>query len=172
MFYEKFYPKKVFKNILDINLDFLKGNNIEAIFLDVDNTIMDYDYNVLEGIESWLQNLKNNGLKICILSNTRKKKKAETIAKMLDLPYIYLATKPFKRGFKKAKKLLNVEDNKKIAAIGDQIMTDVFGANRAGIYSILVEPIKQKDIFVTRINRIMERRILKKYNKTHIREEK
>ena len=171
MFYEKFYPKKIFKSILNINLDFLKENNLEAIFLDVDNTIIDYDYNVLEGIETWLQDLKRSNIKVCILSNTRKKKKAERIAKMLDLPYIYLATKPFKRGFKKAKKLLDIEDNKKIAVVGDQIMTDVFGANRAGMYSVLVQPIKEKDIFVTRINRIMERKVLRKYNQTYKKEE-
>lgn len=165
MFFERFYPKKIFKTALDISIDFLRINNIEAIFLDVDNTIIDYDYNVLEGIENWIQNLKNNNIKICILSNTRKKKKAEKISQMLELPYIYLATKPLKRGFKKAKKLLNLTENKRIAVVGDQIMTDVLGANRAGMYSILVEPIKPKDIFVTRINRIMERIVLKQYNK-------
>ena len=163
MFYERFYPKKMFKSVLDIKIDFLKENSIEAVFLDVDNTIIDYDYNVLEGIEEWIKNLKDNNIKICILSNTKKKEKAEKIAKMLNLPYIYLATKPLKRGFKKAKKLLNLSNNNKIAVVGDQIMTDVLGANRAGMYSILVEPIKSKDIFVTRINRIMERKILKKY---------
>ena len=169
-FYEKFFPKKTFDSVLDIDMKFIKENNLKAIFLDVDNTILDYDGNVIEGIENWIQNLKENNIKICILSNTRKKKKAERISKMLDLPYIYLATKPFKRGFKKAKKLLDIKNNSEIAAVGDQILTDVFGANRAGIYSILVKPIKDKDILITRFNRIIERRVLKKYYEQNKRE--
>lgn len=53
--------------------------------------------------------------------------------------------------------------NENIAVIGDQLLTDVYGANRCNMYSILVEPMKAKDIFVTRFNRIIERKILKKY---------
>ena len=57
--------------------------------------------------------------------------------------------------------------SKEIAVIGDQVMTDVWGANRSGMYSILVEPINENDIWVTKINRMFERRILKKYLKTN-----
>ena len=162
-FYQKFYPKKVYKNVLEIKSDFLKENNIKAIFLDVDNTIIDYDNNVLEGIEEWIENLKKEGIKFCILSNTNKKTKAEKMSNLLNIPFVFFAIKPFKRGFNKAKQKIKITDNSQIAVVGDQIMTDVFGANRCNMYSILVEPIKSKDIFVTRFNRILERKILNKY---------
>ena len=53
--------------------------------------------------------------------------------------------------------------NKNIAVIGDQLLTDVLGANRAGMYSILVKPINEKDILITKIKRPLEKKIMDKY---------
>ena len=72
--------------------------------------------------------------------------------------------KPLKIGFKKAIKKLGVPAEN-IAAVGDQIFTDVIGANRAHMYSILVKPIDEKDIFLTIMKRPLENYILKKYLK-------
>ena len=157
-----FYPKSYFKNILEIDMNFIEKNNIKAILLDIDNTMIDTDNNILEGLEDWVEEAKNHGIKLCILSNTNKKKKAEKMSKKLEVPYIYFAKKPFKFGFNRAKKIVQ-ENSENIAVIGDQILTDVLGANRSHMYSILVEPLAEKDIFVTRFNRLIERQILKKY---------
>lgn len=160
-----FYPKSYFRNILDIDIDFLLKNNIKAVLLDIDNTILDYKNNIPEGLEDWVKNAKNNNIKFCILSNTNKKKKAQKMSKLLDIPYIFFAKKPLKYGFKKAKEILNIEENNTIAVIGDQVLTDVLGANRCNMYSILVKPLHNKDIFVTKINRLIENKILRKYFK-------
>ena len=160
-----FYPKSYFKNILEIDMNFIEKNNIKAILLDIDNTMIDTDNNILEGLEDWVEEAKKHGIKFCILSNTNKKKKAEKMSKKLEVPYIYFAKKPLKFGFKRAKKILKINDSKEIAVIGDQVLTDVFGANRCSMYSILVEPLKQNDIWITKINRVIERRILAKYFK-------
>lgn len=160
-----FYPKSYFRNILNIDIDFLLKNNIKAVLLDIDNTILDYKNNIPEGLEDWVKNAKNNNIKFCILSNTNKKKKAQKMSKLLDIPYIYFAKKPLKYGFKKAKEILNIEENNTIAVIGDQVLTDVLGANRCNMYSILVKPLHNKDIFVTKINRLIENKILRKYFK-------
>ena len=157
-----FYPKSYFKNILEIDINFIEKNNIKAILLDIDNTMIDVDNNVLEGLEDWVKNAKKHGIKFCILSNTNKKQKAEKMAKLLDIPFIYFAKKPLKFGFKRAQRIVQ-EKNENIAVIGDQVLTDVLGANRSHMYSILVEPLEEKDIFVTRFNRLIERQILKKY---------
>lgn len=164
-FYRKFYPKAIFSSILDITPEFLRKNNIKAILLDVDNTLVDYDNNILDGAKEWAELMKLNGFKLCILSNTSKKGKAERMSKILDIPYIHFAKKPLKYGFIKAKKILEIDKYNEISAVGDQVMTDVYGANRCKIYSILVKPINSKDILVTRFNRIMERKILKEYYK-------
>lgn len=160
-----FYPKSYFNNILDIDNNFLSKNNIKAILLDIDNTILDTDNNMLEGIEDWVKNAQEHGIKFCILSNTNKKRKAERMSKILDIPFIYFAKKPLKFGFKKAKKIVQEENNQNIAVIGDQVLTDVLGANRCKMYSILVAPLKDSDIWVTKLNRLLEKQILKKYFK-------
>lgn len=160
-----FYPKSYFNKIVDIDVNFFIEKNIKAVLLDIDNTILDKRHNMVQGLEDWVKTLKENDIKICILSNTNKKKKAQNLSDKLNVPFIYFAKKPLKFGFKKAKKILEIEDNKTIAVIGDQVLTDVFGANRCKMYSILVKPLKKEDIFVTKINRLIEKQILKSYFK-------
>ena len=65
---------------------------------------------MVEGLEDWVKNIQNQGIKFCIVSNTNKKKKAERMSKILDIPYVYFAKKPLKFGFKKAKKILQEEN--------------------------------------------------------------
>ena len=164
------YPDGYFDSVRDIEIEYLKKNNIKAIILDVDNTLIDYYRNFQDGTIEWVNEAKKSGIKFCILSNSNKLKKVKQVAKQIDVPYFYFAKKPLKGGFKKAKKLLNVEE-KYIAVIGDQIMTDVLGANRCNMFSILVKPIKEKDIIITRVKRPIENLILKKYQSKLKREE-
>ena len=156
------YPKVYYKSVKEIKYEFLKKNNIKAIILDVDNTILDFDKKIPEGFIEWCKDLKNKNIKFCILSNTNKIKKVKYVAKEFDLPYFYFAKKPFKFGFNKARKILNL-NAENIAAIGDQIMTDVVGSNRCKMFSILVKPIMEKDIFITRVKRPLENWIIKSY---------
>ena len=157
-----FYPKGYFNKVSEISLEYLKENKIKGLILDVDNTLIDYYKNISEETINWAENLKQNGIKMCILSNSNKKEKVKEVASKLGLEYTYFGMKPLKRGFKRAKKMLSLENNE-IAAVGDQIFTDVIGSNRMKMFSILVEPIKEKDIFVTLIKRPIENYIKKKY---------
>ena len=158
------YPKAYFKSVKDITIEFLNKNNIKALILDVDNTILDFDLEIPQGIDTWCEELKEKGIKFCILSNTNKIAKVQKAAKALNLPYFNLATKPLKRGFKKAIKLLG-EKPENIAAVGDQIFTDVWGANRCKLYPILVKPIGEKDIITTKIKRPLENLVINSYKK-------
>ena len=159
------YPKLYYKKVTDIDPEVLKENNIEALILDVDNTLLDFDLQIIEGLENWYTGIKVAGIKCIILSNSNKLDKIKMIANLLDIPYIRFATKPLKRGFKKARLKLNIP-NKNIAVVGDQIFTDVIGANRCGMFSILVEPIARKDIWMTRVKRPLENIVIKKYLKS------
>lgn len=156
------YPKAYFTSVKEITISFLKENHIKALILDVDNTILDFDKNIPEGVKEWCEDLKKEGIKFCILSNTNQKEKVKKVAEELSLHYFYFATKPLKRGFKKAIQNLK-EKEENIAAVGDQIFTDVLGANHAHLFSILVKPIGKKDILMTRIKRPLENYVIKKY---------
>lgn len=158
------YPKGYFNSVRDIKIEYLKENKIDAIILDVDNTLIDYYKNFPNGTKEWVEDIKKHGIKFCILSNSNKIAKVREVAEQIEVPYFYFAKKPLKSGFKKAKKLLNI-NNEHIAVIGDQIMTDIIGANRCKMFSILVKPIKEQDILITKIKRPLENLVIKKYLK-------
>ena len=160
-----FYPKAFYKNVTEITYDYLKENNIEALILDMDNTLIDYDRNMPEEIKKWTNDIREKGIKLFILSNTNKEEKVKEVADKLNLEYIHFGMKPFILGFKKAKEKLNLS-NEKIAVVGDQIFTDIIGANRMKMFPILVEPLKEKDIFITLVKRPIENFIKRKYLST------
>ena len=118
------YPNIYLKNVKEITIELLNKNNIKGILLDVDNTLIDFNLRILEGSKEWANKLKENNIKLCILSNTNKIEKVKKVAKELDIPYINFAKKPFKKGFKRAVELLDIKPEN-IAVAGDQIMTDV-----------------------------------------------
>lgn len=161
-----FYPRDYFKSVTRITKKYLDENRIQALILDVDNTLIDYDKNLSQEIISWANTLKDSGIKMVILSNSNKKEKVKNVAEKLNIEYLFLGMKPLKRGFKKAKKILQIEENNKIAVVGDQIFTDIIGANRMKMYSILVEPIEKRDIWITVLKRPIENYIKDKYLKT------
>ena len=77
---------------------------------------------------------------------------------------MYFAKKPLKTGFKKVQDILK-EKPENIAVVGDQIFTDVVGGNRCKMFTILVEPIAEKDIWITMLKRPIENKIKQKYHK-------
>jgi len=160
-----FYPDGYFNKVSEISLEYLRENNIKGLILDVDNTLIDYYKNMSDDTLEWATNLKNNGIKMYILSNSNQKLKVEEVAKKLGIEnYSNFAMKPLKRGFKTAQKNLGLNP-KEIAVVGDQIFTDVLGANIMHMHSILVDPIKEKDIFITLIKRPIENSIKRKFVK-------
>ena len=158
----KIYPKLYCKNILEVTPEILKENNIKALILDVDNTLLDFDLKIIDGLEDWGKTMKENGIKCIILSNSNKETKVKMVADLLKIDYIKFAMKPLKRGFKLAQKELEIS-NENIAVVGDQIFTDVIGANRMKMHSILVKPLAEKDLWMTRFKRPIENFVIKKY---------
>lgn len=159
------YPKLYLKSVTEISIEILEKHHLKGLILDVDNTLIDIDKNMPEGIPKWIENLKKQGIALCIVSNTNHKEKVENVAKKLGIPYIYFAKKPLKGGFKRAKEILKLE-NEQIGVVGDQIMTDVIGANRCKMFPILVKPIDEKDIWITKIKRPIENKIIEKYKRS------
>ena len=160
-----FYPKKYLKNVKEITIEMLNENKIKGLILDVDNTLIDYDRKMLEGTVEWCNNLKNSNIKICILSNSNKIEKVKKVAETLEIPYIAFAKKPTKKGFNNAKENLGLEPQN-IAVVGDQLLTDIWGGNRFGMYTILTKPLAKKDVWVTRVKRPIENIIIRRYLKT------
>ena len=166
------YPNIMINKVEEINVEFLNKNKIKALILDVDNTLMDTDKNLKESVIEWAINLQGQGVRLYILSNSNKVKKIKEIAEKMQIKnYFYFALKPLKRGFKKVQKLIDLKPEN-IGVVGDQIFTDVIGGNRCKMFTILVEPIDKKDIWITKIKRPLEEYVKNKYKKTIAKEKK
>lgn len=158
------YPKVYLESITEITTDFLEKNKLKGLILDLDNTLIDIDRNMPENIKLWCLDLKEKNIKIMIVSNTKKYDKIKKIATILGLEFIYFAKKPFKKGFLDAQNKLELNNNE-IGVVGDQILTDIVGANRCKMFPILVKPIDKRDIFITRAKRPIENLIVKRFLK-------
>ena len=158
------YPNEYFDKIEKITIEFLQKNKIKALILDMDNTLINLKEEMPKNIEIWAKELKGQGVKLIIVSNSNKKSKLDKTANKLGIKYVYFARKPLKVGLKKAMKILE-EKPENIATVGDQIFTDVIGGNRCKMFTILVEPIAEKDILITRLKRPIENAIKKRFLK-------
>ena len=159
------YPNMLLNSVIEITPKILKDNNINAIILDVDNTLINIKQELSDNIKIWAKQMKENGIKLYILSNTNNKEKVEKVSNALNIPYVNLAKKPSKKGFLKVQNILQ-EKPENIAAVGDQIFTDVIGGNRCNMFTILVEPIQKKEYWYTRWKRPIENIIKNKYKKS------
>lgn len=163
-FFDRFYPTYVYPDVESIPYSLILGQNIKLILFDMDNTLVDNNYKYSEELKKWTEYIASQGVKLHILSNSTMGKKVKKIAKDLGMKYHYNASKPLKKGFKKVIEEMNVNKDE-VLMIGDQLFTDVWGGNRFGIKTLLVCPIAEKEIFVARVKRPLERWILKKYYK-------
>lgn len=160
---KKLYPNIYLKKVEDIKIETLIKNKIKLLILDVDNTLIDYYKNLSEEVVNWAKEMKGQGIKLYILSNTHNEEKVKTVAKKLNIQYKHFAMKPFKRGFKYVQKETNMKPEN-IAVVGDQIFTDVLGGNRNNMFTILVDPIDdKKEYWYTAWKRPIENRIKNKY---------
>ncbi len=159
------YPREMLNKVEEITIEFIQKNKLKALILDIDNTLVDYYENLSEEKIKWAKNLKGQGVKLYILSNTNKKEKVEKVANVLEIPYLLFAKKPSKKGFLKIQKQLQLKPEQ-IGVVGDQIFTDVIGGNRCKMFTILVEPVDKKDLLITAWKRPIEEIIKQKYRKT------
>lgn len=160
---KKLYPNLYLRKIEDITIEQLIKNKIKLLILDVDNTLIDYYKNLSEDVINWTKEMRGQGIKLYILSNTNDKEKVENVANKINVKYKYFGMKPLKKGFKTIEKETNIKPEN-IAVVGDQIFTDILGGNRCKMFTILLDPIDdKKDYWYTAWKRPIENRIKKKY---------
>jgi len=159
---EKYYPSLAVDSIRDITTELLDENNIKGLILDIDNTLVpNHVAEADKDTVNWIEALKSEGLKLCIVSNASKKRVIKFNDK-LRLFAIHRALKPGSRAFRKAAKMMNFR-NENIAVVGDQIFTDIYGGNCIGMFTILVKPIDLREGKLVRLKRIFEKNILERY---------
>ncbi len=154
--FSMFKPTWMLEAVYLITPEQLKKIGVKAVLTDLDNTLIAWnDPDGSAELINWIKQMKEAEIPVVVISNN-KESRIERVVSRLGLTFISRAMKPFKRGFKKAEKELGLS-KEELLMVGDQLLTDIRGANGAGIRTVLVKPIVETDAWNTRINRWLER---------------
>lgn len=149
-------PKEFKTSFYDIDFKHYYDLGFREILLDIDNTLAPYNNLVLnEKQKNFINNVRNIGFRVFLFSNNSPEN-IKPLAKSLNVEYMGHVYKPFTPGYNRFLKQYD-SDKTKIICIGDQLLTDIVGANILGLYSIYVDPLTKTDKFVTIFSRTFER---------------
>lgn len=162
--FETFLPDGIFRNIYELTPEWLSGQGIKALILDIDNTLVTYDDPVpTESVRVWLDSLHAAGIQTAFVSNNHAERVSE-FCKGLGCYFHSDAKKPSRKFMREAMEHMKT-DTTNTAAVGDQLFTDVWAATRCGMRSFLVPPIKDKKTPFFRFKRLLEKPFLRLYHK-------
>lgn len=158
----QFCPTLRAGSVLEITPGFLARRDIRALILDLDNTLVPWHgREVKPEIEAWIHSLHAAEIQLCIVSNTHRPGRLKELAALLGVQYVPSGGKPRRRGFFRAMEAMG-STAAETAVVGDQVMTDIWGGNRCGLLTILVEPLSPVEFIGTRwVSRSVERLLLK-----------
>lgn len=140
-------PKAIFQKLTDITPEYLCACGIRLLMLDFDNTVLPYTSNEpTETLLAWLERMKAADVMLCVVSNS-KKSRAKNFCEQNQIGCVRHARKPFPKGIKECLRRYDAAPEQ-AALVGDQIFTDVLGANGVGVRSILVKPIHLHNIWL------------------------
>ena len=140
-------PRLIFHKLTDLTPEFLRERGVDLLMLDFDNTMLPYtSQNPTQELLTWIDGMKRGGVRLCVVSNS-KKPKADAFCKAHNLACITHSRKPTGKGIRQCLARFDAAPAQ-AALAGDQIFTDVLGANCAGAVSILVKPIHLHNIWL------------------------
>jgi HAD superfamily phosphatase (TIGR01668 family) len=156
-----FTPDDYLSSVTRIDPESLFAQGFRVVLLDIDNTLVPRDTHQLpDEVKSWVARLGECGLRACLLSNNWHKT-VFGYADTLGLPIVYKAMKPLPFAYPRALRKVGWRKGEKVVCVGDQIMTDVWGAHMLGYHVVLVLPQATKDLWYTLLFRRFERVILR-----------
>ena len=160
--FEKLKPDFTFDSYIEVTPEFLTEQGIEALLIDIDNTLAPYEQaEPDEKLFAWFSSLEKAGVRAALISNN-KEERVELFNKELKLPAYPDAHKPSKKTLLIALEALGA-DIAHAAVMGDQLFTDAYGGKHIGMRAIIVPPIKDKKTLFFRFKRALEKPIMKSY---------
>lgn len=162
--FRKFYPNEYLDSAYVINFEQLKNDGFRGVIFDIDNTLVMHGEPADERAAALFDKLRKLGFDTCLVSNN-KKVRVEGFANQVGSKFIFKAGKPSVKGYGRAMELMGT-DRENTVFVGDQLFTDVFGANRAGIRTILVKPINPKEEIQIVLKRYLEKIVLFFYQRS------
>ena len=163
MILEQFYPREWLNSTYEIPWEQWQKKGIRGVIFDIDNTLVEHGAPADKRAVELFERLRGLGIKTCLLSNNKEPRVA-SFAAAVHSPYIYKAGKPKPVNYRRAMQEMGTDATNTIF-VGDQIFTDVYGANLAGIRTILVKPIHPKEEIQIVLKRYLEKIVLHFYQK-------
>ncbi len=166
----KLLPKTEYSGIYDIPFEHYFSKGVRGVIFDIDNTLVLHDAPADENCMKLFRKLHEIGFRTCIVSNN-KLERVKSFADAVDSDFVEDAGKPGVIGYEKALEKMKLDKNQ-VISIGDQLLTDIWGSNNAGIYSVLVSPIGPEKYFHIKLKRIIEKPFLYHYHRKEKRNER
>ncbi len=161
--FKAFYPKEYRDSAYDIPYEKFYREGIRGVIFDIDNTLVPHGAPADQRAKELFLRLHGMGMKTCLLSNNKEPRVA-SFASQVKSPYIFKGGKPGTKGYQRAMGLMGT-DCRTSLFVGDQLFTDVYGANRAGIYAVLTKPIHPKEEIQIVLKRRLEAVVLLFYRR-------
>lgn len=155
---QRFYPGEYLDSTYDIDFEGLYAQGYRGLIFDIDNTLVPHGVKADERAKALFARLKKIGFRCCLLSNN-KEARVKMFNEDVQVNYIYDAHKPSVKNYQRAMKILNTDKSNTIF-VGDQVFTDIYGANRTGLRTILVKPIHPKEEIQIVLKRYLEKIVL------------
>ena len=168
--FQRFYPGEYLDSTYSIDFERLYRQGYRGIIFDIDNTLVPHGAPADERAKALFVRLKELGFRCLLLSNN-KEPRVKMFNDDVGVLYIHDAHKPSVRNYRQAMERMHT-DTANTIFVGDQIFTDVYGANRAGIRTILVKPIHPREEIQIVLKRYLEKIILFFYGRKRKREER
>ena len=149
-------PDWYVSSLFALTAEELRANGIEGLLLDIDNTLVpNHVPDADEQVIRFISRMEESGIRMAILSNASAHRK-ELFNRPLGLAVVNHALKPLRKGYDMGLELLGLPA-RSAAMVGDQLFTDIWGANAAGVRSILVVPMHRDEPWYVRLKRLLER---------------
>ena len=161
--FKRFYPDMRLNSVYEVDFDRLYKKGIRGLIFDIDNTLVPHGADADERIEKLFGELKKMGFKTFLLSNNKLERVKRFNTNIRSL-YIYKAGKPNAVNYIKAMRMMGTGKENTVF-IGDQLFTDIWGAKKAGISTILLNPIDKKEEIQIVLKRYLEKIVLNAYEK-------
>lgn len=165
-----FYPKEYLDSTYQIDFEQLYQRGVRGILFDVDNTLVPHGAPADERALELFGQLRRLGIRACLISNNQRER-VKGFADSVGADFVENAHKPSVKGYQRGLELIHCTEKDTIF-VGDQLFTDIYGANRAGIHTILVRPIHPKEEIQIVLKRYLERVVLFFYRRDGRRTEK
>lgn len=166
--FNKLYPKKMAESAYSIDYEKLFKAGYRGILFDIDNTLVEHGADANERAKQLFARLKQIGFQICLISNNSEER-VSRFNRELQVDYIFHAHKPSRKNYIAATILMGTKIDNTLF-VGDQLFTDVYGANRVGMMTYLVKPVGPKEEIQIVLKRKLERIVLYYYRKKLKRE--